>query len=51
MLAVLILLIVAVAYYVLCYKVSEVVTMSDTYTPFGSMETVICVSFAPNPAQ
>ena len=50
-LAVLILLIVAVVYYVLCYKVSEVVTMSDTYTPFGSMETVRGVAYAPTPPQ
>jgi hypothetical protein len=46
--AALIRLIVAVAYYVLCFKVSEVVNMSDTYTPFVSMQTVRGVSFAPN---
>ena len=47
----LILLIGGVAYYVLYYKVSEVVTMTDTYTPFGSMETVRGVSYVPSPTQ
>ena len=46
------LLIMSIAvYYVFCYKVSEVLTTTDTYTPFGSMETVRGVSFAPNPPQ